>query len=135
MSELDGLEGALDDETIVPVLTVGNAALVAFVGSVLRAADIPFFIAGDRVQDLFGWGRVGGLGFNLITGPPVLWVRSSQVAEVRALLEDANTTHEFAGGVFGAVVLVALYILRGDLSGVLFGAMATVFGFVSGSYG
>ncbi len=54
MSELDGLEGALDDETIVPVLTVGNAALVAFVGSVLRAADIPFFIAGDRVQDLFG---------------------------------------------------------------------------------
>jgi len=88
MSELDGLEEALDDETIVPVLAVGNAAFVGFVGSVLRAADIPFFIAGDRVQDLFGWGRVGGLGFNLITGPPVLWVSLSHVEEVRALLED-----------------------------------------------
>ena len=58
---------------------------------------------------------MGSLGFNLITGPPVLWVSSSRVDEVRALLEDANTTHEFTGGVFGA--------------------MATVFGFVSGSYG
>lgn len=135
MSELDGLEETLDDGTVVPVLTVDNAALVVFVGSVFRAAEIPFFIAGDRVQDLFGWGRVGGLGFNLITGPPVLWVSSSRVDEVRALLEDANTTHEFARGMFGAVVLVGLYILRGDLSGAPFGVMATVFGFVSGSYG
>lgn len=62
-------------------------------------------------------------------------VNSSQAEEVRALLEDANTTHEFAGGVFGAVVLVALYIPGGDLSAVVFWAMATVFGFVSGSYG
>ena len=57
MSELDGLDEARDDETTVSVLTVGNAALVRFMGSVLRAADTLFFIAGDRVQDLFGWGR------------------------------------------------------------------------------
>ena len=131
VSVLEGPEEPPDDETIVPVLIVGNAALVMFVDSVLRAAEIPFFIAGDRVQDLFGWGRVGGLGFNLITGPPVLYVSSSHAEEVRALLEDANTTHEFNGGVFGAVLLVALYIIGG---GALFGAVTTVLSFISGAF-
>ena len=33
MSELDGLDEARDDESIVPVLAVRNAALVRFMGS------------------------------------------------------------------------------------------------------
>jgi hypothetical protein len=131
MSELEGPVEPRD-EAIMPLLIVGNAALVMFVESVLRSADIPFFIAGDRLQDLFGWGRVGGLGFNLITGPPVLYVSSSQVEEVRALLEDANATHEFAGGTFGAVVLVSLYIGGG---GALLEAVTTALGFVFDAFG
>ena len=74
-------------EEFVPVFKIGNAALVPFVKSLLQSADIRFFVKGERVQDLFGFGRFGP-GFNLITGPPTVYVEPDRAEEARELLDD-----------------------------------------------
>jgi hypothetical protein len=71
--------------TFVPVMTLLNAELETFVQSLLQWPGISFYVKGKRVQDLFGVGRFG-LGFNLVTGPPVLFVEPSRAEEASALL-------------------------------------------------
>ena len=76
-------------EEFVPVKEVLRAALVPFVESLLRSADIRFFIKGERVQDLFGAGRFG-FGFNIITGPPLVYVEPAKADEAKELLKDVG---------------------------------------------
>jgi len=95
-------------DALVPVMSIGNAALVPFVDSVLQQSGLEFFISGDRVQDLFGWGRIG-TGFNVITGPPVVHVRARDVEEARELLRDVETTRHLSMGLWVAI-LVFLFL-------------------------
>jgi len=76
-------------EEFVPVKEVVRAALVPFVESLLQSAGIRFFIKGERVQDFFGWGRFGS-GFNIITGPPTVYVEPAKADEARELLADVG---------------------------------------------
>jgi len=64
-----------------------NPALIALARSVLEAAEIPFFMKGDGLQDLFGLGRFPGT-VNLVTGPVEFQVRLADAEEARALLDD-----------------------------------------------
>jgi hypothetical protein len=42
------------------VYATGDPALVALVKSLLEDAEIECFTKGDEIQDLIGWGRLGG---------------------------------------------------------------------------
>jgi hypothetical protein len=83
----------LQYEEFVPVLDLLNPALVSFVPTLLESAGIRFFIKGERLQDLFGLGRFGS-GFNVLTGPPVLFVEPSRAEEARELLADVEMEGE-----------------------------------------
>jgi len=72
---------------LVPVLETGNPALIAVAESLLTNAGIPFEKRGDRLQDLFGWGRIG-TGFNVVIGPVVLHVHADDDERARELLEN-----------------------------------------------
>ena len=80
-------------EAFVPVREITNAALVPFVKSLLESAEIRHFIRGENVQDFFGWGRLGS-GFNIITGPPVVYVEPDRAEEARELLAEVKDAPE-----------------------------------------
>jgi hypothetical protein len=61
--------------------------------SILEDADIPFMAKGEGVQDLFGMGRIGPAGYNLITGPVEIQVPSNYEKEARVLLTDVETSY------------------------------------------
>ena len=82
-----------EPEELVPVFEITNAALVPFVESLLKSADIRYFIKGEGVQDFFGGGRIA-VGFSLIAGPPVVYVESDRADEVRELLADVSMASE-----------------------------------------
>lgn len=52
--------------------------------SLLQEAGIPFYAKNEDLQDLFGWGQIGGA--NLIVGPVKLQVPEEFAAEARTLL-------------------------------------------------
>ncbi len=76
-----------DADAPVTVLTTGDAAVLAVAKSLLEAAGIEYFAKGERVQDLFAWGRVG-TGFSPVTGPVQLQVAADCAAEAAELLHD-----------------------------------------------
>ena len=74
------------DVELVAVLESGDPAEIAFVESLLLEAGIPYSKQGDRVQDLFGIGRLGG--FNVLTGPARLLVQVEHAEAAREILRD-----------------------------------------------
>jgi len=72
-------------EKFVPVLTPRGALMASFVASLLQSAEIRFFIKNERVQDLFGLGRVG-TGFNVFTGAQAVCVEPTRAEEATELL-------------------------------------------------
>ena len=75
------------DIELVAVFQAPDAGLTALAKSLLEAEGIEYLVRGEGVQDLFGWGRVS-IGFNLITGPPVFFVRADDEERARVLLQD-----------------------------------------------
>ena len=74
------------DEGLVCVLETGDPAEMAFVESLLLEAGIEYTKQGDRVQDLFGIGRLGG--FNVLTGPARLLVAQEHAEAAEEILRD-----------------------------------------------
>ncbi len=60
-------------ESFVPVFVAYDPAMLPVVESLLSANGIPFVIPNDTTQDFMGLGRLG-VGYNAITGPPVVKV-------------------------------------------------------------
>ncbi len=74
-------------EKLVCVFESGNAALVFLAKSVLEHAEIPYITKNERVQELFGVGRIGA-GFNLVTNPIQLQVKRQFAESAREDLKD-----------------------------------------------
>jgi hypothetical protein len=74
------------DVGLVSVLETGDPAEMAFAESLLLEAGIDYTKQGDRVQDLFGIGRLGG--FNVLTGPAKLLVYEADAEAATQLLRD-----------------------------------------------
>jgi len=74
------------DIGLVSVLETGDPAEMAFSESLLMEAGISYTKQGDRVQDLFGIGRLGG--FNVLTGPAKLLVSENDAEAAEHLLRD-----------------------------------------------
>jgi putative signal transducing protein len=93
---VDGSEPEPEPDTaLVSVLETGDPAEMAFVESLLLEGNIPYVKQGDRVQDLFGIGRVGG--FNVLTGPAKLLVGEEHVEAAREILRDLAAAEPVVG--------------------------------------
>ena len=82
------VEEAPEEPTVskmVMVLETSDRALLLVVKGVLEAADIPYTVTGEGVQDLIGLGRLGP-GFNVATGPVRIEVPEEDADEARMLL-------------------------------------------------
>ena len=79
----------------VPCFTLTDASLVPHAKAMLESAGIPYFVKNDRVQNLFGWGTLGG-GHNFITGPPVVEVEARYADSARQLLAQLEGAQGFS---------------------------------------
>jgi len=80
------------DVGLVSVLETGDPAEMAFAESLLLEAGIDYTKQGDRVQDLFGIGRLGG--FNVLTGPAKLLVYQADAEAAAQVLRDRPSSVE-----------------------------------------
>ena len=79
-----------DDIALVPVFATGEAALIAVAKSLLEAERIDYFVRGEGLSDLFGYGRLFTT-FNYVVGPPQFMVREEDAERARELLKDLAT--------------------------------------------
>jgi hypothetical protein len=86
VDRLPGPEPAPDAE-LVPVLATGDAGLIAVAKSLLEAEKIDYFVRGDGLQDLFGYGRLLTT-YSFVVGPAEFLVRSEDADRARELLSD-----------------------------------------------
>jgi len=77
------------DIALVPVFATGEAALIAVAKSLLEAEGIDYFVRGEGLTDLFGYGRI--TTFNYVVGPPEFVVRKEDAERARELLKDLAT--------------------------------------------
>ena len=77
------------DAELTSVFATGDAALILVARSLLDAEAIDYFVRGDGLQDLFGFGRI--TGFSYVMGPAEFWVRAEDAERARALLKDLDT--------------------------------------------
>jgi hypothetical protein len=70
---------------LVRVFEGGNPALIPVVESLFEDAGIEYSTTSENIQELFGWGRIGG-AYNYAIGPVFFSVRREDEAEARALL-------------------------------------------------
>lgn len=72
---------------LVTVVETGNPFEIAVAESLLAEEKISYHKVGDAIHDLFGAGRIGGLGYNLITGPVEIQVERSDLERARDVLQ------------------------------------------------
>jgi hypothetical protein len=78
------IEGDADIE-MVSVLRTADEGLASLVKSMFDGDGIRYVVRGEGLQDLLGWGRVGG--FNYIVGPAEFLVHQDDADRARALLQ------------------------------------------------
>lgn len=74
------------DAELVRVFVATDEGLSEIAKSLLEGEKIEYLVHGDRLQDLFGWGRFG-TGFSYIVGPTEFWVCADEAERARACLE------------------------------------------------
>ncbi len=69
---------------LIPVASVRNESDVLFIESLLSDAEIPYLARGEKIQDLFGMGRL--VGINPITEPVEFLVAEENAEDARLVL-------------------------------------------------
>jgi hypothetical protein len=78
------------DIALVPVLSTADAGLIALAKSLLEGEEIDYFVRGEGLSDLFGFGRI--TAFNYVLGePPAFLVREEDADRARELLADLRS--------------------------------------------
>ena len=77
----------LDTINQVVVFADSRSDRIAVAKSILMSADTPFWVRGEGIQDLFGWGRFP-VGTNIFVGPIEILVCQHDAADSRAMLAD-----------------------------------------------
>ena len=70
---------------MVCVLRTADEGLASLVKSMFDGDGIRYVVRGEGLQDLLGWGRVGG--FNYIVGPAEFLVHEDDADRARSLLQ------------------------------------------------
>lgn len=76
------------DLEMVCVFGTGDEGLAALVKSIFDGYNIRYVVKGEGVQDLLGWGRIGG--FNYAVGPAEFLVHRDDADRARALLTETE---------------------------------------------
>ena len=84
------------ETTLVSVLQTADEGLIALVKSLFEAEDIDYFLKGEGLQDVLGWGRIAG-EFNYITGPADFLVRESDADRALGLLASLRSDDDESG--------------------------------------
>ena len=71
------------------MLRTADEGLASLVKSMFDGEGIRYVVRGEGLQDLLGWGRVGG--FNYIVGPAEFLVHQDDADRARALLQTEAT--------------------------------------------
>ena len=71
---------------LVSVFTTPEESVLAIAQSLLQSAEIPFLVRGEKIQDLFGMGRL--VAVNPVTGPVELLVAEDDAETAAELLQD-----------------------------------------------
>ena len=71
---------------LVRVFVATDEGLSEIAKSLLEGENIEYLARGDRLQDLFGWGRFG-TGFSYIVGPTEFWVSTEDAERAHACLQ------------------------------------------------
>ncbi len=79
----------MDD--LVTVFRTGDAALIAFVKSLLEGERMEYTTRGESIQNLFGYARVG-MPVDPIAGPVEFLVRPEDEGRARELLKDLDSS-------------------------------------------
>jgi hypothetical protein len=74
----------------VPVFVAKDPTMLPVIESLLEVNGIPFVVANGVTQDLIGWGQFN-LGYNPITGPPIVKVHAQHAEAARELIASAST--------------------------------------------
>jgi hypothetical protein len=74
------------DLELVRVFVATDGGLAQVAESLLEGEKIEYLVRGERLQDLFGWGRFG-TGFSYIVGPAEFWVCADDAEHALARLE------------------------------------------------
>lgn len=85
VDKLPGPEPTPDAE-LVCVFAAGDPGIIAVAHSLLEGEQIDYFVRGEGLQDLFGWGRLTGHSYAM--GPAQFWVRAEDAEHARVLLQD-----------------------------------------------
>jgi hypothetical protein len=80
------------DLVLETILVPADANERVVAESLLQEAGIPFYAKNEDLQDLFGWGQIGGA--NLLVGPVTLQVSAEYAEEARGLLAARLTFGE-----------------------------------------
>ena len=80
-------------EDDVPVFVARDPAMLPVIESLLEVNGIPFIVNNEATQDLLGWGKVN-VGYNPITGPPVVLVPAEHAESARELIATASPSVE-----------------------------------------
>ena len=83
------------ETALVSVLQTADEGLIALVKSLFEAEGIDYFLKGEGLQDLLGWGRIAG-GFNYVVGPADFLVRENDADRARGLLADLRSDNDAA---------------------------------------
>jgi Putative prokaryotic signal transducing protein len=78
----EALEGEIK---MICVLRTADEGLASLVKSMFDGDGIRYVVRGEGLQDLLGWGRVGG--FNYIVGPAEFLVHQDDADRARTLLQ------------------------------------------------
>jgi hypothetical protein len=85
--ETRAFEERIPDLDMVCVLRTADEALAALAKSMLESENIAYVVRGEALQDLLGWGRIGG--FNYLVGPAEV-VHAADADRARALLQTGG---------------------------------------------
>ncbi len=76
-------------QELVTVYSVPSPALLDMAQSILKSAEIRYFIKGELIQNIIALGTYGG-SFNLSVGPPEIQVAPEDAEEARILLNELS---------------------------------------------
>ena len=83
--DLVGRPEPTPDVELVPLMEVRDQSQLILIEEALDLAQIPYMAKGERIQDLFGFGRATIV--NPISGPIVIFVTSTDAEVAREVVE------------------------------------------------
>lgn len=78
-----------EDIKLVTLVSSGDVLYIGLIKSILTDAKIPFMAKNEQLQNLFGFGNLGGHA-NPLSGPIEIVVKEEDYETAKKLIENSN---------------------------------------------